>query len=224
MNKIIMTLAMLLMALPTIASDTARYIVGDKNLEVPTNIIVDMSPLQWLKSLTGLDDEVEGFLFEFKSAEIKAHIPNYVILENQHKAKVIGSISDFSNESNERFWESKEYNSLWYALEDYDDREIIKHESSKYHLVFSSLGYRGKFHVFSVYPDIDRKMPKNKWDFLVAICSGSSINELKNVTCNRSLLLRDNLLVSYSFNFENLKNQPLLDEFIKQQITSWQSY
>lgn len=221
MSKITLIIVVTLIIFPAFANDKVKYVIGDKRLEVPSSIIVDMSLWQWIKSQAGLDDDVEGFIFELESEVIKSFAPNYKILENAKKSNVVGSVSDFSSESKSNFWDSKEYHSLWYAKEDYYDREIIKHEPSKQYLVFSSIGYRGKFYVFSVYPNVDEEIPKNKWEFLVAICSGASLSELKNVTCNRQLLLKENLLVSYSFSFENLIVQPVLDKFIKQQVSSW---
>ncbi|MDK1312958.1 hypothetical protein [Pseudoalteromonas ardens] len=197
------------------AEPQVSYELGGLSMEVPTKELADVSPWLWLKSFAGLDVNVDGFIFELEPKNVEG----YKLKHSQ--SKIVGSVSDFSGESHSKFSDSSDYEALWYAQLDFKDREIIKHEESGTYLVYTSKGYRGMFYVFSTYPDKDKELPSNKWDFLVAICSGSSVNEHKNVSCSRQLLVRDKLLVNYSFTLENLFLQVKLDSYIQGKLVSW---
>jgi len=197
------------------AESQVSYVLSGMSMEVPTKELADVSPWLWLKSFAGLDVNVDGFIFELDPKDVEG----YEIKHSQ--LKIVGSVSDFSNESLTRFSESSDYEALWYAQLDFKDREIIKHEESGAYLVYTSKGYRGMFYVFSTFPDKDKKIPNNKWDFLVAICSGSSVSEHKNVSCSRQVLVQGKLLVNYSFSLEDLPLQEKLDSYIRDKVNSW---
>lgn len=215
MKIVVFLLLLSIFSVRVSAESQVTYTLGGMSMEVPTKELVDVSPWLWLKSLAGLDVNADGFIFELDPKNVEG----YKLKHSQ--SKIVGSVSDFSNESLLKFSESSDYEALWYAQLDFKDREIIKNEESGTYLVYASKGYRGMFYVFSTFPNKDQKLPNNKWDFLVAICSGSSVSEHKSVSCSRQLLVQDKLLVNYSFSLENLSLQKKLDFYIREKVISW---
>lgn len=215
MKPIFTLLFLMFVTLKVDAGSYVKYIVGEVPLIVPMEELANVSPWLWFKSFSGIDENVDGFIFELNPKEVEGYNPKHI------NSKIIGSVSDFSRDSLSKYSDSSEFSELWYGKLDYADREIIRHEESKTYFVFASKGYRGMFYVFSDKPDENKWLPSDKRDFLVAICSGSSVNELKNVTCSRQFLIQNNLLVNYSFSLDNLVNQKKLDLFILNKIISW---
>ncbi|MEL4427980.1 hypothetical protein AAEH84_19605 [Shewanella indica] len=215
MKIVVFLLLLITFSAKVSAESQVSYVLGGMSMEVPTKELADVSPWIWLKSFAGLDVNVDGFIFELDPKNVEGY-------EFKHsQSKIVGSVSDFSNENLTKFSDGYAYESLWYAQLDFKDREIIKHEESGLYLVYASKGYRGMFYVFSIFPDKDKKMPNNKWDFLVAICSGSSVSKHKNVSCSRQFLVQDKLLVSYSFSLGNLPLQEKLDSYVRHKVISW---
>ncbi|WP_025820170.1 hypothetical protein [Shewanella marina] len=215
MEIVIILIMLNMFSMEVNAESKANYIVGSIPMKVPLTELVDISPWLWLKSFSGLDANVDGFIFELDPKCIDGETLKYPQL------KIVGSVSDFSNENLIKFSDSSDYETLWYAQLDFEDREIIKYEELEIYFVYASKGYRGMFYIFSSFPDKEKKLPHNKWDFLVAICSSSSVSEHKNVSCNRQILVQDKLLVNYSFSLENLPFQQKLDSYIRNKVISW---
>lgn len=221
-NKIFFTTVFLIMSNYAKASDI-DYVIGKHRLKVPSQNVVDSSSFHWLKSIVGLDEDVSSFIFTFNTKYVERFIEGYNLNSECANGELSGSVADFSRESIEKFNSPEQYRALWEGTLDYDDREVIRDDVTGYYFVFASKGYRGMFYIFSEDPNTLKELPSSKWDFFIASCSGSSLKEFRNVTCNRQLLKYDDLLINYSFSLHNLKYKKELDFFIINQIDSWKN-
>mgnify|MGYP006207810813 CR=1 FL=1 len=82
------------------------YNIGAHKFSVPQKNIPDLSPWSWMKSIVGLDQDVDSFIFEFSGAEIKSHISEYTPTGNSIDQKVIGAVYHVSQEEKSRFGNS----------------------------------------------------------------------------------------------------------------------
>ena len=166
------------------ADRTITYRVGEYTYDVPTKNVLSEGVLGTLKSMAGLDKEVNSFLFKTDSS-------------------VLGGI--YATTPNERvsYRSTDRFAPFWYARSRFSDREVVFHEDSGFYLGFDSVGYRGMFTVYRLYPDKNKAMPESRESVYVADCNGSSVSELKDVTCNRQVILND-ILVQYSIPFQDL--------------------
>ena len=208
--------------LPQVAlSAEVTYNVGSHTFVVPKNNIPDLSPWGWIKSVAGLDEDVDSFIFEFAGEDIQPYVKGYVPEKNSIDQKVIGAIYHVDSIERARFYDVKKYADIWYANHGYDAREVVRDQSSGYYLVYEKEGYRGTFYVFSKPPE--GAIPGNKEDFLVASCSGSSVTELKHVGCSKQFLLDDDLMVDFSISLENLKSQGSVTSFLEEKFAEWET-
>ena len=183
------------------ADKLVAYSVGQYVYDVPSKNVASKGFLDVLRSLLGMDSEVDSFLFETERS-----FSGGLYLTNEVERE--------SYKSTDRFAQ------FWYAQSHYSDREIIFHENSGFYLGFDSVGYRGTFTVYKINPEVNKDLPKLRESVYVADCSGSSVSELKNVTCNRQLIL-DDVLVHFSFHYEELSEVMEIESEVISSIIDW---
>lgn len=195
------------------------YNIGAHKFSVPQKNIPDLSPWSWVKSVVGLDQDVDSFIFEFSGDEIKSHIGAYAPTRNSLDQKVIGAVYHVSQDEKNRFDAPEKYSNLWYANNGYDSREVSFDERSGYYFVYEKRGYRGKFYVFLKPPE--GELPASMDDFFVAICSGSSTTELRHVSCSKQIFIADDLVVDFSISLENLVSLVNVVSFLRATFAEW---
>ncbi len=201
LNLVFTFIAISLFPSDAFADRFISYRVGDYTYDVPSENVISEGFLVTLRSLIGLDSKTDSFLFKVNgviSGGIYATSPNERV----------------GYESTDRFEQ------FWYAKSQFSDREIILHLASGYYLGFDSVGYRGMFTVYKIFPDKDKKIPKSRKSIYIAECNGSSVYELKNVTCNRQIILGD-ILVQYSFLYKDLAEVFELENEVVNSISAW---
>ncbi|WKD50582.1 hypothetical protein [Microbulbifer spongiae] len=195
------------------------YNIGAHKFSVPQKNIPDLSPWSWVKSIVGLDQNVDSFIFEFSGDEVKSHVGAYTRKNNSLDQKIIGAVYHVSQDEKERFDVPRKYSNLWYATNGYDSREVSFDERSGYYFVYEKKGYRGKFYVFSKPPE--GELPESMDDFFVAICSGSSTTELRHVSCPKQFFIADDLLVDFSVSLGNLASLVNVVSFLRATFAEW---
>jgi hypothetical protein len=195
------------------------YNIGAYKFSVPQKNIPDLSPWSWVKSVVGLDQEVDSFIFEFSGDEIKSHVGAYTPTKNSLDQKVIGAVYHVSQDEKNRFDAPEKYSNLWYAIKGYGSREVLFDENSGYYFVFEKTGYRGLFYVFSRPPE--GELPASIDDFFVAGCSGSSTSELRHVSCSKQIFIADDLVVDFSVSLENLVSLVNVVSFLRTTFAEW---
>jgi len=195
------------------------YSIDTHKFSVPQKNIPDISPWSWLKSLVGLDQDVESFIFEFSGDEIKSHVDAYTPTRNSLDQKIIGAIYHVSQNEKSRFYTPEKYSNLWYATKGYGSREVLFDENSGYYFVFEKKGYRGLFYVFSRPPE--GELPASIDEFFVAGCSGSSTTELRHVSCSTQIFIAHDLVVDFSVSLENLASLVSVISFLKATFSEW---
>ncbi|WP_300433126.1 hypothetical protein [uncultured Thalassolituus sp.] len=178
------------------------YNIGAHKFSLPQKNIPDLSPWSWVRSLVGLDQYVDSLVFEFSGDEINSHIGVSTPTRKSLDQEVTGAMYHVSQDEKDRFDFPGKYSNLWYATNGYGSREVLFDENSGYYFVFEKAGYRGLFYVFSRPPE--GELPASMDDFFVAICSGSSITELRHVSCSKQVFIADDLVVDFSLSLRNL--------------------
>lgn len=195
------------------------YKIGSYTFNVPKENVPDLSPWGWIKSVAGLDEDVDSFIFEFSGVEVQSDIKDYVAKKGPIDQKVIGAMYHTNDVERKRFFDTQKFSDIWYAKNGYERREVQFDKESGYYFVYEREGYRGLFYVFSKPPESE--LPSDKADFFIAICSGSSLTELKHVRCKSQLLFKPDLAVDFSVPLENLKVQSQVVAFLKERFSEW---
>lgn len=199
--------------------DSVIYNVGEHKFEVPKSNVPNLSPWTWIKSIAGLDEDVSSFIFEFGGEEAGQYVNGYVAEEGSINQKVIGAVYPLNEKDRAQFFDISQYADLWYARNGYEEREIVLDKQSGYYFVFEQKGYRGMFYVFSKYPE--STFPESLEEFFVAVCSGSSLKELKHVRCKSRFLPFEDIQVDFSIPLKNLKYYSDVKAFLDKQVSVW---
>jgi hypothetical protein len=207
-------------SLPTVSfGSDVIYKIGEHKFSIPKKNIADLSPFYWINSLAGLDQNVDSFIFEFSGDEIMQNISAYIPRINSIDKKIIGLVYRVNQVEKIRHYDTDEYANIWYAINGYENREVSFDERSGYYFVYEKKGYRGLFYIFSTPPE--GVLPATKDDFFVASCSGSSLTELRHVSCSKHFFIADDLVVRFSVSLENLVSIENAVLFIKTKFAEW---
>ncbi|WP_447894312.1 hypothetical protein [Vreelandella sp. GE22] len=196
-----------------------KYGVGPYVFELPKENSPKLSFLKWIESLSGIDKEVDSFLFYFDGEEIASIVDSYAVRVGSKKKDVTGAVYFINDVERERFYSSRELEDLWYAVNRFKDREVVFDEVSGYYFVYEKKGYRGLFYVLSQSPS--GRLPDNKNDFFIASCYGSSSTEIRDVSCTHKFLLNPDIMVSFSFSIESIKAQSEIKSYLEDRLMSW---
>ena len=208
-------------ALPQVSfGSEVFYKIDSHKFSVPQENIPDLSPWSWVKSVIGLEQDVESFIFEFSGDEVKSYASVYISKKNSIDQKIIGAVYHVNPDEKERFDEPEKYSNLWYATNSYASRKVMFDESSGYYLVYEKTDYRGKFYVFSRPPE--GELPASMDDFFVAACSGSSTTELRHVICSKQFFIADDLVVDFSISLDNLASLVDVVSFLRTMFAEWE--
>jgi hypothetical protein len=200
-------------------SDSVTYKVADRKFEVPKSNVPDLSPWVWIKSIVGLDEDVSSFIFEFSAKEAQQYVSGYVTRDGNIDQKIIGAVYPLNEKDSIQFLDVSQYENIWYAKNGYEKREVIFDKQSGYHFVFEQKDYRGMFYVFSKYPE--STLPTDLDEFFVAVCSGSSLKELKHVRCSSKFIIFNDTQIDFSIPLKNLKFYNDIRMFLDKKISAW---
>jgi hypothetical protein len=207
----------------TVASNAAggdvNYSLGSYTFEVPKENIPDLSPWGWLRSLAGLDQEVDSFVFEFAGSEVDSAVEGYSLADESKEQKLVGAVYLIDDKERAELSDPSKLSDIWHARNGFEDREVVLDEHSGFYFVYERRGYRGMFYVFSKPPEA--RLPGKREDFFVAVCSGSSTTELKHVSCSSKFLLDPDLMVDFSVPLGKLKLQPQVRAFLADTLSEW---
>ncbi|GEM77577.1 hypothetical protein [Vibrio sagamiensis] len=195
-----------------VSASEIQYKIGGKNFSFPSSYIVDLSPWGWLKSIGGLDEEVNSVYLEFSSSEIK--LRNLGI-----RRSIFVSVEYYADLAKKRYLDTSRWSSIWYAKNHDSDREVLFDDLSQFYFIFEKHGYRGLFDIFSVMPT--GELPVNRDDFYVATCDSSSISEIKHSGCTRQLLI-DDLMIEIGFPFHYLSHIQDIETFVISKLNAWE--
>ncbi|WP_345548831.1 hypothetical protein [Microbulbifer aestuariivivens] len=196
-----------------------KYTFQGARVEVPADYVIDLSLVGLFKSWIGLDDDSGSFTLAIKPTDIAMGIDGYVADVNGIEQVVRVSIFDVYGESKEKLLSSNRYADAWYAINGYENREVISQDGL--FLLFGSKGYRGDFLVLSEFPESTKEMPGNVRDFIVARCFGSNLEPFKNVTCSSKFLVEGGLLTELSYSFENIMFSREIESFAREKLDRW---
>lgn len=195
------------------------YKIGPHEFKIPQENALDSTGWHWLRSMVGLDESVSSFMFSFTTDTMLSTMENHRTESVRNNSKIIGSVYLVNRVERERSNDLNKLTDLWYAREGYERREVIFDDASGYYFVFEREGYRGMFYVFSKPPESD--IPSHKEEFYMAICSGSSVAEIKHASCKVRFFIEPDLQVNFSVPIEYLGKQERIKNYIKESLLEW---
>ena len=202
-----------------VSASEIQYKIGGKNFSFPSSYIVDLSPWGWLKSIYGLDEEVNSVFLEFSSSEIKLRNDVHIDDGLGIRRSIFVSVEYYADLAKKRYLDTSRWSSIWYAKNYDSDREVLFDDLSQFYFIFEKHGYRGLFDIFSVMPT--GELPVNRDDFYVATCDSSSISEIKHSGCTRQLLI-DDLMIEIGFPFHYLSHIQDIETFVISKLNAWE--
>lgn len=194
-----------------------HYKVGPHGFKVPQENTLNSTGWRWLRSMIGLDESVGSFMFTIDPILSEVDSNNSRTVRNVNK--ITGSVYLVNSVERERLNDFIKLADLWNARNGYERREVVFDEASGYYFIFEREGYRGIFYVFSQSPSSE--MPPNKDEFYIAICSGSSITEIRHASCKIRLFIAPDLQVNFSIPFEHIGRQERVKACIKNSLLKW---
>jgi len=212
-----------LLSLVSVCVDASevQYKIGEEKFSIPSSYVVNLSPWGWLKSISGLDEDVSSVLVEFPESEMKLKVSDYIEGNSGIENTVSVEVTYYDELARKRFLDTSVFSDIWNATKLNSDREVLHDDVSQLYFVFEKNGYRGLFDVFSVRPIGD--LPVDREDFYVASCSSSSVSEIKHAGCNRRLLFRPNIMINIGFSFSNLRYIKDIEVYVLNNLNAWQS-
>jgi len=192
----------------TASGSEVVYNLDPYTFKVPKNNIPNLSSWVSLKSVVGLDEDVNSFSFEFSDAGAQLNSVE----------KILGAVYKITLEEYKNYFDSQRFSDLWYGENGYENKEVVFDEASGYYFIYESKSNKSRFYVFSKVPDLT--LPAKKDDFFIAICSG--IVKLKRITCTSQFLYADDLLVDFSIPVQDLEDYSKSVDFIKNTLSKWQ--
>ena len=198
-----------------------HYKIGSESFNVPSSYVVDLSPWSWLKTVSGLDENVNSAFVEFPESEIKLKVSDYVEGSHGVENTVSVEIIYYDTLARKRFLDTSVFFDMWHAKNLNSNREVMHDDVSQFYFIFEKNGYRGLFDVYSIMPI--GNLPADREEFYVASCSSSSVSEIKHAGCNRRMLFGSNIMINIGFSFSNLKNIKEIEKYVLSNLNKWRS-
>ncbi len=211
---------MLVVWVPSVSYMT-KINIGSYTLEVPSAYRPNTSIFSWFKSVTGIGENVTGFIFEFKAGVVGDNVAGYIRDVDGVEQKIVGLVTYITSEERERVLRNLSYKDAWEGSGGYKSRHIEKDKATGYYLVTEKEGYWGIFKVFHEKP-VQKNVPRYAETMLMSSCSGSPLYPFKKVRCTEKLLSLENILIEYSYSYENIASHQEIRNFIKSKVDSWQ--